>query len=79
MLGQETQHLEICFHAPSTTIKKIKNSIDVSMAQYKDNSNLNKPSFASSCEEGNRNMESLSKIEFSEGGTICLKFKKWYI
>ncbi len=46
------------------------------MAQYKDNSNFNKPSLASSCEKGNPNMESLSKIEFSEGATVCLKFKK---
>ncbi len=46
------------------------------MTQYKTHSNFNKPSFASSSEEGNPNMESLSKIEFSEGAPICLKFKK---
>ncbi len=48
------------------------------MAQYKDNSNFNKPLPGFSCEEGNPNMELLSKIEFSEGATICFKFKKWY-
>jgi hypothetical protein len=56
--------------------KKIIYLIDAPMAQYKDNSNFNKPSLASSSEEGNPNMESLSKIEFSEGATICLKFRK---
>jgi hypothetical protein len=43
---------------------------------HKYNSNFNKPSLAFSCGEGNPNMESLSKIEFNVGATICLKFKK---
>jgi hypothetical protein len=76
MLGQETQHLEICFHVPSTTILKNHIFDRCINGTIHNNSNFNKPSLASSCEEGNPNMESLSKIEFSEGATICLKFKK---